>query len=221
MSFLVGLLSFLMLIISLFLILLVMIQRGRGGGLAGAFGGMGGQSAFGTRAGDTFTRVTIVFAVIWVLLAGGLGIAMRGLSAARDSGENSLFKGAAAAEAEGDDSTGAAAPVKTATEVTGDAANAAPAAADSATAPAAQEKAEPAQPAAEAPENAISDRRIGPPLKRRKIHPNRKVLLNQPRRLLPDQREVSALILSFSWWACVCRGMSFGLTEDRPTVLIP
>ena len=46
----------------LFLILLVLIQRGRGGGLAGAFGGMGGQSAFGTKAGDLFTRITIVVA---------------------------------------------------------------------------------------------------------------------------------------------------------------
>ena len=77
MSFLIGTLSFLMLAISLFMILLVLIQRGRGGGLAGAFGGMGGQSAFGTRAGDTFTRITIVLAVIWVLLAGGLGMMMR------------------------------------------------------------------------------------------------------------------------------------------------
>ncbi len=50
------------------MILLVLIQRGRGGGLAGAFGGMGGQSAFGTKAGDLFTRVTIVTAAIWILL---------------------------------------------------------------------------------------------------------------------------------------------------------
>jgi preprotein translocase subunit SecG len=53
---------------SVFLILLVLVQRGRGGGLTGALGGMGGQSAFGTKAGDLFTRVTIVVAVIWILL---------------------------------------------------------------------------------------------------------------------------------------------------------
>src|SRR5262249_52764185 len=52
---------------SVFLILLVLIQRGRGGGLAGALGGMGGYSAFGTRAGDVFTRVTIVAAALWIL----------------------------------------------------------------------------------------------------------------------------------------------------------
>ena len=53
---------------SVFLILLVLIQRGKGGGLAGAFGGAGGSSAFGSRAGDTFTRVTIIVAAVWLLL---------------------------------------------------------------------------------------------------------------------------------------------------------
>jgi len=56
------------LLVGLFLILLVLIQRGKGGGLAGAFGGAGGSSAFGSRAGDTFTRVTITVAAVWVLL---------------------------------------------------------------------------------------------------------------------------------------------------------
>ncbi len=55
-------------VLSLFLILLVLVQRGRGGGLTGALGGPGGQSAFGTRAGDVFTRVTIVVATIWIFL---------------------------------------------------------------------------------------------------------------------------------------------------------
>ncbi|CAN5908958.1 hypothetical protein BH23PLA1_BH23PLA1_22150 [soil metagenome] len=55
-------------ICSLFLICLVLIQRGRGGGLAGAFGGVGGSSAFGIRAGDVFTRITIVTASIWIAL---------------------------------------------------------------------------------------------------------------------------------------------------------
>ncbi len=53
---------------AVFLILLVLVQRGRGGGLAGALGGMGGSSAFGAKAGDVFTRVTIVAAAIWIVL---------------------------------------------------------------------------------------------------------------------------------------------------------
>ena len=59
------LLGWLMALLSLFLILLVLIQRGRGGGLTGALGGPGGQSAFGSKAGDTFTVITVVVAAIW------------------------------------------------------------------------------------------------------------------------------------------------------------
>ncbi|NLS91795.1 MAG: preprotein translocase subunit SecG [Planctomycetaceae bacterium] len=57
-----------LLLTAVILILLVLVQRGKGGGLAGALGGMGGQSAFGTKAGDTFTRITIGLATFWILL---------------------------------------------------------------------------------------------------------------------------------------------------------
>jgi preprotein translocase subunit SecG len=63
-----GVLTSVLILISLFLICLILIQRGKGGGLAGAFGGMGGSSAFGTKAGDIFTRVTMITAVAWILL---------------------------------------------------------------------------------------------------------------------------------------------------------
>lgn len=56
-------------LLSIFMVLVILVQRGRGGGLTGALGGMGGQSAFGTKAGDLFTRITIVVAAIWVLLS--------------------------------------------------------------------------------------------------------------------------------------------------------
>jgi len=58
----------LLLLTAIFLIVLVLIQRGKGGGLAGAFGGLGGQSAFGTKAGDLFTKITIGVATFWILL---------------------------------------------------------------------------------------------------------------------------------------------------------
>ena len=59
------LLGFLMGFLSLFLILLILVQRGRGGGLTGALGGPGGQSAFGSKAGDTFTLITVIIATVW------------------------------------------------------------------------------------------------------------------------------------------------------------
>jgi len=58
----------LLILTGLFLILLILIQRGKGGGLAGALGGPGGSSAFGSRAGDTFTKITMYTALVWILL---------------------------------------------------------------------------------------------------------------------------------------------------------
>lgn len=69
--------TILLLIVGFLLMFIVLLQRGRGGGLAGAFGGAGGHSAFGTKAGDVFTKITVVMAVIWVVLAGVTGFAMR------------------------------------------------------------------------------------------------------------------------------------------------
>ena len=57
-----------LILLSAFLIFIILLQKGKGGGLAGAFGGAGGSSAFGSRAGDTFTRVTIYVALFWALL---------------------------------------------------------------------------------------------------------------------------------------------------------
>jgi len=58
----------LMFFVAVLLILVILVQRGKGGGLAGALGGMGGQSAFGTKAGDLFTKITIGMALVWILL---------------------------------------------------------------------------------------------------------------------------------------------------------
>jgi preprotein translocase subunit SecG len=56
-------------IISLFLILLILIQKGRGGGLSGAFGGAGGNTAFGSKTGDVLTWATSIVFGVFLLLA--------------------------------------------------------------------------------------------------------------------------------------------------------
>jgi preprotein translocase subunit SecG len=68
------------------MVFIILLQRGRGGGLAGAFGAMGGQSAFGTKAGDVFTRITIGIALVWVVLAAASGYAMRAETKGRFKG---------------------------------------------------------------------------------------------------------------------------------------
>ncbi len=56
-------------LISVLMIFIVLLQRGRGGGLVGAFGAGGGGSAFGTKTGDVFTAATVIIFVVFLLLA--------------------------------------------------------------------------------------------------------------------------------------------------------
>src|SRR5436305_14053746 len=77
-GFFLGFFIFLFIVVCMFLILLVLIQKGRGGGLVSAFGGMGGNTAFGSKTGDVLTWATsiifgifLVLAIILNLLSGG------------------------------------------------------------------------------------------------------------------------------------------------------
>ena len=76
-AFWIGLLQVTLFILGIVLIGLVLIQRGRGGGLVGALGGMGGSSPFGSRAGDMFTRVTLGLAIVWIVLNMVMGCAVQ------------------------------------------------------------------------------------------------------------------------------------------------
>jgi preprotein translocase subunit SecG len=62
-------LSVLFILVCVLLIGVILLQKGRGGGLSGAFGGAGGHSAFGTRTGDMFTWVTVVLVGLFIILA--------------------------------------------------------------------------------------------------------------------------------------------------------
>jgi preprotein translocase subunit SecG len=61
------LMNLVIIVLGLLLMLIVLIQRGKGGGLAGAFGGAGGSSAFGSRTADAFVKITLYLAAVWVL----------------------------------------------------------------------------------------------------------------------------------------------------------
>src|SRR5688500_18848354 len=59
----------LFIVVCVFLILLILIQKGRGGGLASAFGGAGGNTAFGSKTGDVLTWATSIVFGVFVILA--------------------------------------------------------------------------------------------------------------------------------------------------------
>ncbi len=62
------LVGILWLLIGLALILMILIQKGKGGGLGAAFGG-GAGSLLGTKTTDFFTKVTIGLVLLFLLLA--------------------------------------------------------------------------------------------------------------------------------------------------------
>ena len=61
-------LNLIVIVLGLLLMLIILIQRGKGDGLAGAFGGAGGSSPFGSRAADQFVKITLWLAGVWVLV---------------------------------------------------------------------------------------------------------------------------------------------------------
>lgn len=55
--------------VAVLLILLILIQKGRGGGLSNAFGGGGGSTAFGAKTGDVLTWTTAAVFFVFMVLA--------------------------------------------------------------------------------------------------------------------------------------------------------
>src|SRR5499427_9923738 len=69
------LLTILHVIVCLFLIVVVLLQSGKAADLAGAFGGMGSQTAFGPRGSATLlSKATTISAVLFMLTSLALSI---------------------------------------------------------------------------------------------------------------------------------------------------
>ncbi len=71
----VILLTIMHIVVSFFLIIVVLLQSGKAADLAGAFGGMGSQTAFGPRGAATvLSKATTTAAVLFMLISIVLGI---------------------------------------------------------------------------------------------------------------------------------------------------
>lgn len=68
-------LTFIYILVCLFLIIVVLLQSGKAADLAGAFGGMGSQTAFGPRGAATvLSKATTIAAIIFMVGSIWLGI---------------------------------------------------------------------------------------------------------------------------------------------------
>jgi len=76
-SFLQNLVVVLFVLICAAIIFIVLLQKGRGGGLSGAFGGGGAGSLLGTKTGDFLTWVTICLVAAFLVMAVLMGKFMR------------------------------------------------------------------------------------------------------------------------------------------------
>jgi preprotein translocase subunit SecG len=68
-SFIMNVVAVLFVISCVSLVLIILIQKGRGGGLSGAFGGAMASGILGSKTGDFLTWVTIVLVGVFLLLA--------------------------------------------------------------------------------------------------------------------------------------------------------
>jgi len=76
-------------VVCLFLIVVVLLQSGKSGDIAAAFGGQGSQTAFGPRGAATaLSKATTLSAVIFMLTSITLSVI-----SARRTGPNSVFQG--------------------------------------------------------------------------------------------------------------------------------
>jgi len=68
-GFVMHILAFLWLLCAIILILVILIQKGRGGGLSGAFGGGMAGGILGSKTGDFLTWVTVTLVGVFLLLS--------------------------------------------------------------------------------------------------------------------------------------------------------
>ena len=82
-------------IVCMFLIIIVLLQSGKSGDIAAAFGGMGSQTAFGPRGAATvLSKATTWSAIIFMVTSITLSV-----YASRPHGTNSVLKGVKASPA--------------------------------------------------------------------------------------------------------------------------
>ncbi len=69
MSIVLGILTFVLILVSLFIVLVVLAQKSKDGGMGAALGGGAAEAAFGAETGNVLSKSTIYASVLFFVLA--------------------------------------------------------------------------------------------------------------------------------------------------------
>ena len=69
MSIVLGILTFVLILVSLFIVLVVLAQKSKDGGMGAALGGGAAEAAFGAETGNVLSKSTIYAAILFFVLA--------------------------------------------------------------------------------------------------------------------------------------------------------
>lgn len=75
MNLLIGIFTFLLVLVSIFLVLVVLMQKAKSDGAVAALGSSGMESTFGAETGNVLTKATINAAILFFVLSFGLYLA--------------------------------------------------------------------------------------------------------------------------------------------------
>lgn len=103
MNTLIVLCSIVYVIAALFLCFVVLIQKGEGGGLGGAFGGGAVDTAFGAKADTTWKKATAVAAALFLILAIFLSVMQNHQKGRSVTAQNPNAPGVSNPDGEGDE----------------------------------------------------------------------------------------------------------------------
>jgi preprotein translocase subunit SecG len=75
MNLLIGIFTFVLILVSLFLVLVVLMQKAKSDGAVAALGSSGMESTFGAETGNVLSKATINAAILFFVLSFGLYLA--------------------------------------------------------------------------------------------------------------------------------------------------
>ncbi len=90
MNLLIGIFTFLLILVSLFLVLVVLMQKAKSDGAVAALGSSGMESTFGAETGNVLSKATINAAILFFVISFGLYLANVYQAKHREAAESKL-----------------------------------------------------------------------------------------------------------------------------------